>query len=253
MQQRVRRIGRPVAARLWNIELSGYERLPGVGPGDPVPEPHQLPRLRVPDVDRAAQHLLRRQGRVHGLVEDQVPVPGDGHDPDRSFGWRQEHSGARRGRSGAAARRAVRHLPRGDAEPQRQSPQGSHRCGPPGDEARLPDLPGRRDRHRPDPAAGREGSQAVQQLPDQDRPPDPPRALPRSRRRAHRMALDDRRGDVRDPRTHRSELRQHVCRSTAETEPTVAARVASVSEPNPIPVVNPNSAIERELTLVAGN
>jgi hypothetical protein len=39
----------------------------------------------------------------------------------------------------------------------------------------------------------------------------------------------------------------------AETEPTVAARVASVSEPNPIPVVNSNSAVERELTLVAGN
>ena len=32
MQQRVRRIGRPVAARLWNIELSGYERLPVSGP-----------------------------------------------------------------------------------------------------------------------------------------------------------------------------------------------------------------------------
>jgi 1-acyl-sn-glycerol-3-phosphate acyltransferase len=41
--------------------------------------------------------------------------------------------------------------------------------------------------------------------------------------------------------------------STAETEPTVAARVASVSEPSPIAVVNPNAAIERELTLVAGN
>ena len=32
MQQRVRRIGRPVASRLWNIELSGYERLPAAGP-----------------------------------------------------------------------------------------------------------------------------------------------------------------------------------------------------------------------------
>jgi len=32
MQQRVRRIGRPIAARLWNIELSGYERLPVSGP-----------------------------------------------------------------------------------------------------------------------------------------------------------------------------------------------------------------------------
>jgi 1-acyl-sn-glycerol-3-phosphate acyltransferase len=32
MQRRVRRFGRPVASRLWNIELSGYERLPIEGP-----------------------------------------------------------------------------------------------------------------------------------------------------------------------------------------------------------------------------
>jgi 1-acyl-sn-glycerol-3-phosphate acyltransferase len=32
MQRRVRRLGRPVASRLWNIEISGYERLPIEGP-----------------------------------------------------------------------------------------------------------------------------------------------------------------------------------------------------------------------------
>jgi 1-acyl-sn-glycerol-3-phosphate acyltransferase len=32
MQRRVRRIGRPVASRLWHIEISGYERLPIEGP-----------------------------------------------------------------------------------------------------------------------------------------------------------------------------------------------------------------------------
>jgi hypothetical protein len=41
--------------------------------------------------------------------------------------------------------------------------------------------------------------------------------------------------------------------ATAETEPTVAARVASVSEPNPITPVNQQVQVERELTLVAGN
>jgi hypothetical protein len=41
--------------------------------------------------------------------------------------------------------------------------------------------------------------------------------------------------------------------ATAETEPTVAARVASVSEPNPIPVISSQAALERELSLVAGN
>jgi 1-acyl-sn-glycerol-3-phosphate acyltransferase len=32
MQRRVRRLGRPVASRLWNIEMTGYERLPIEGP-----------------------------------------------------------------------------------------------------------------------------------------------------------------------------------------------------------------------------
>lgn len=32
MQRRVRRVGRPLASRLWNIEVSGYERLPISGP-----------------------------------------------------------------------------------------------------------------------------------------------------------------------------------------------------------------------------
>jgi 1-acyl-sn-glycerol-3-phosphate acyltransferase len=39
----------------------------------------------------------------------------------------------------------------------------------------------------------------------------------------------------------------------AETEPTVAARVASVSEPSPIKTVQMQAAVEREFTLVAGN
>jgi len=32
MQRRVRTLGRPVATKLWNIELSGYDRLPEAGP-----------------------------------------------------------------------------------------------------------------------------------------------------------------------------------------------------------------------------
>ena len=32
MQRRVRKVGRPVSSRLWNLELSGYERLPAEGP-----------------------------------------------------------------------------------------------------------------------------------------------------------------------------------------------------------------------------
>ena len=58
------------------------------------------------------------------------------------------------------ARRAVRHLPRGHPQPRRRAAQGPHRRRPAGAEHRLPDLPGRRDRHRRDPAARREGARS---------------------------------------------------------------------------------------------
>ncbi len=131
------------------------------GSGDPVPESHQLPRFGLPDADGAAQHQLRRQGRVHGLVEDQVLVPGDGDDPDRPLGRRQEPRRPRSGRGRAAAGRAVRDLSGGHAQPRRLPLPGTHRRRPVGDEARLPDLPGRHRRHRQDPAARRQVAQAV--------------------------------------------------------------------------------------------
>ena len=79
----------PVARRLWHIDIDGLRAPARRRPGDPVPEPHLVPRFGVPDAHRAAQHQLRRQGRVHGLVEDEVHLPGDGHDPDRPLGRRQ--------------------------------------------------------------------------------------------------------------------------------------------------------------------
>jgi L-cysteine:1D-myo-inositol 2-amino-2-deoxy-alpha-D-glucopyranoside ligase len=94
----------PIATRLWTDRPRGLRAAPPRGSRDPVPQPHQLPRLGVPDAHPAAQHQLRRQGRVHGLVEDQVPVPGDGHDPDRPLRWRQVPGRARRRRSVLRAR-----------------------------------------------------------------------------------------------------------------------------------------------------
>ena len=55
------------------------------GPRDPVSEPHLLSRLGIPDALGAAQHQLRRQGRVHDVLEDEVPVSDPRDDPDRSF------------------------------------------------------------------------------------------------------------------------------------------------------------------------
>ena len=85
-------------------------------PGDPVPEPHLVPRLGVPDAHRAAQHQLRRQGRVHGLVEDEAHLPGDGDDPDRPRRRRQVAVGARhRGRRAASAASCSASSPRARA------------------------------------------------------------------------------------------------------------------------------------------
>ena len=66
---------RPLVRRLWDLEVSGIERLPAEGPAILCPN-------HISFIDSAflmlsvPQHQLRRQGRVHGLVEDQVRVPG---------------------------------------------------------------------------------------------------------------------------------------------------------------------------------
>ena len=126
----------------------------------PLPEPRLVSRLGVPHDDGAASHQLRRQGRVHGLVEDEVPLPGDGDDPDRSLGWSFERRGVERGDRRARPRRPVRHLPRGHALAQRLAAQGPHGGRPAGVGHRLPAVPGRRDRHGRHPAARREGARS---------------------------------------------------------------------------------------------
>ena len=160
-QQRVRRVVRPIAKQSVEVRARGLRPPARRRSGHPVPEPRQLPRQRVLDAARAAQHQLRRQGRVHGLVEDEVPVPADGHDPHRPRRWRQEPGRPRHGRGRAAPRRAVRHLPGGHAQPRRDAAQGPHRRGAAGVEGRLPDLPGGHHRHPRDPAARRQAAEAA--------------------------------------------------------------------------------------------
>ena len=89
----------------------GVRSLARRGACDPVPEPHLLPRFGVPHAERAAQHQLRRQGRVHELVEDEVRVPDARHDPHRSVRRQQGEGRARRRRGGPRPGRAVRDLP----------------------------------------------------------------------------------------------------------------------------------------------
>ena len=73
-------------------------------PGHLLPQPHLGDRLVLPAAGPAPADHLRGQGRVHGLLEDQVPLPGHGHDPDRpQRGQRQPsalNTAARRARAG---------------------------------------------------------------------------------------------------------------------------------------------------------
>ena len=161
LQARARAVVSPVATRLWTSTGSATTGCPVDGPAILCPN-------HISFLDSAFLMLtLPRNISFVGKAEyldswkTALPVPGDGHDPDRPVGWQQEPGGARRRRAGAAARRAVRHLPRGHPQPRRLPLQGPHRGRPTGDADRVPDLPGRDHRHRRDPAARRQVPEAA--------------------------------------------------------------------------------------------
>ena len=99
-----RRWSGPVARRLWQHPPRGLR--PSCPPsGGAILCPNHISFLDSAflHADGAPPDQLRRQGRVHGLVEDEVPVPGHGHDPDRPVGRRGQHSGALRRPTARAA------------------------------------------------------------------------------------------------------------------------------------------------------
>ena len=121
-------------------------------------------------------------------------------------------------------------------------------------EDRLPDLPGRHHRHR------RRSSRPTPRLPklfkhvhDHDRPTDPARALPRPRRRRTSPALDDRRGDVRDPRADRPGVpRTSTPASGRRRKPRCRPRSATSTRPTSRAGDRELVAVER-LTPAPGN
>ena len=164
-----------------------------------MPQPHLGARLVLRPRAAAAPRHLRRQGRVHGQLEDQAHLPGAGHDPDRPGGRRRRRTGAERRRAGAAQGGAVRDLPRGHPQPRRPALPGPPRPRPPRPAGRGADHPDR-DRRRPRGHAPR--CQVPQPAPPGHhplRPPDLRRALRRPGRRPPGAAPDHRRGHVRDP------------------------------------------------------
>ena len=210
--------------RLWHIDMTGYERLPDDGPA--ILCPNHISFLDSAFLMLTVPRNISFVGKAEYMDswKTKYVFPAMGMIPiDRSGGEKSQSALDAAGR-GAAARRAVRHLPRGHAQPRRPAVQGPHRRRPAGAGGRLPDLPGRHHRHRRDPAAGRQGAQAVQVVLDHDRPAGPPRALPRPARAAPGVALDDRRGDVRDPRDDRPGVPQPLRRRGARDVDRAAGR-----------------------------
>ena len=128
-----RRSSRRCSAFRWRLDSRALEQRPGDGPA-PSSAPNHISVLDsffVPLGAAPADHL-RRQGRVHGQLEDEVPLPGPGHDPDRPRRRQRRPSAALdAAAAGARAGRAVRHLPRGHPGG-RAAAQGPHRRRPPG-------------------------------------------------------------------------------------------------------------------------
>ena len=119
----------------------------------------------------------------------------------------------------------------------RRPAQGPHRRGPSGDEDRLPDLPGRNRRHRLIQPPDAKAPKLRKACDDHDRPAGRPERYAAGPR-APGVAVDDRRGDVRDPRDDRADVREHLRRASAETEPTVEAKVAGRRRPRRPPAAD---------------
>ena len=128
---RARRCSSPIFKGLWRV-TTDRARARARAPGGAIICPNHtsvIDSFFLP-ARAAPAHHLRRQGRVHGLLEDEVPLPGHRHDPDRPRRRRRRRAGARHRRPGARAGRVLRHLPRGHPGPRRPAPPGPHRRRP---------------------------------------------------------------------------------------------------------------------------
>lgn len=250
MQQRVRRVGRPIASRLWDIELSGLERLPVSGPAILCPN-------HISFLDSA--FLMLTVGRNISFVgkaeymdswKTKFLFPAMGMIPiDRSGG---EKSTAALDAAEAVLRRGELFgiFPEGT-----RSRDGVLHKGRTG-AARLamkldcPIFPvgivGTDEIQPPDAKAPKLFNQCSITI---GRPVRPSRYRGRGAEHlAWRSMIDEVMFEIREL-TGQTYVNAYAG-STAETEPTVAARVASVAEPAAASVA---PLPERQLTLVAGN
>ena len=253
MQRRVRRVGRPLASRLWNIEVSGYERLPISGPAILCPNhvsflDSAFLMLTVPrniSFVGKAEYMDSWKTKFLFPAMGMIPIERAGGDKSTAAldaaedvllrgeyfgifpeGTRSRNGDLHKGRTGAA--RLAMKL---DCPIFPVGMIGTDQIQPP--DAKMPKLftgcqikigrPIRPERYR-----GR-GAEHI----------------------AWRSMIDEVMFEIREL-TGQTYVNSYAG-AKAETEPTVAGRVGSVSDPSPIAVVTSRGAAERELLLVAGN
>lgn len=251
MQRRVRAVGRPISARLWDIELSGYERLPTAGPAILCPNhisflDSAFLMLTVPrniSFVGKAEYMDSWKTKYLFPAMGMIPIDRSGGDKSTAAldaaeevlrrgeffgifpeGTRSRNGNLHKGRTGAA--RLAMKL---DCPIFPVGVIGTEKIQPP--DAKLPKLfshceikigrPIRPERYR-----GR-GAEHI----------------------AWRSMIDEVMYEIREL-TGQTYVNSYAG-ATAETEPTVAGRVSSVADP--VPDITPPAAPERTLTLVAGH
>ena len=230
LQARTRMVARPLVTRLWTINREGFDRLPADGPAILCPNHISfldsaflmltLPR-NISFVGKA-EYMDSWKTKYLFPAMGMIPIDRSGGSKSQAaldaaeavlrrgelFGIFPEGTRSRdgtlyKGRTGAA-RLAIKLgcpiFPVGII--------GTDEIQPP--DAKLPKLRRECTIH--------------------DRPADPARALRRTRARAHRLAVDHRRGDVRDPRADRPGVPERLrrqgrhrgspCRPRSPTSPT---------------------------------
>ncbi len=130
MQRRVRKLGRPIATRLWHIDITGYERLPIDGPA--ILCPNHISFLDSAFLMLTVPRNISFVGKAEYMDswKTKYLFPAMGMIPiDRSGGERST-AALDAAEDGAAPGRTVRHLPRGHAQPNGHAAQGPHRARP---------------------------------------------------------------------------------------------------------------------------
>ena len=123
------------SAMLWRIQVEGFDRLPPTGRA--ILCPNHIWFLDSAFLMLTVPRSISFVGKAEYMDswKTKYLFPALGMIPIDRGGGRRSRARARRGRARAAPRRAVRHLPRGHAQPRRLAVQGPHRRGPAGAEA----------------------------------------------------------------------------------------------------------------------